>query len=60
MALLSLSHLRLEKVLLPQETFFFFFFGLFRATVEAYEVPRLGGQLELQLLAYTTATATQI
>ena len=29
-----------------------------RATPEAYEVPRLGAEEELQLLAYTTATAT--
>ena len=40
--------------------FILLFFCLFRATPMAYGVPRLGGQLELQLLAYTTATATQI
>ena len=39
--------------------FLFFFFLLFRAAPTAYgEVPRLGVLLELQLLAYTTATAT--
>ena len=36
----------------------FCFFGLFRAIPMAMEVPRLGAELELQLLAYTTATAT--
>ena len=30
---------------------------LFRAPLEAYEVPRLGVELELQLPAHTTATA---
>ena len=38
--------------------FFFFFFCHFRAAPVAYEVPRLGVELELQLWAYTTATAT--
>ena len=37
---------------------FFFSFLLFRATPLALEVPRLAVQLELQLPAYTTATAT--
>ena len=37
---------------------FFFFFCLFRAAPAAYEVPRLGVELELQLPAYATATAT--
>ena len=37
----------------------FVFFFLFRATLMHVEVPRLGVQLELQLLAYATATATQ-
>ena len=35
-----------------------FFFFLFRAALRHTEVPRLGVQKELQLLAYTTATAT--
>ena len=37
----------------PVENFFF----LFRAVPAAMEVPRLGVELELQLLAYATATA---
>ena len=37
--------------------FFFFFFYLFRAARKTYEVSRLGVESELQLLAYTTATA---
>ena len=36
----------------------FFFFFLFRATPAACGSPRLGVKLELQLLAYPTATAT--
>ena len=36
-----------------------FCFCLFRAASLAYEVPRLGAESELQLLAYITATATQ-
>ena len=39
--------------------FFFFFFFFFRAKPVAYEAPRLGVFLELQLPAYTTATAMQ-
>ena len=35
----------------------FFFFFLFTAAPAAYEVPRLGVDLELELLADTTATA---
>ena len=41
-------------------SFFFLFFCLFRAVLAAYghmEIPRLGVKLELQLPAYTTATA---
>ena len=38
---------------------FFFFLCLFRAHLWHMEVPRLGVQSELQLLAYTIATATQ-
>ena len=37
---------------------FFFFFFLGRHLLQM-EVPRLGVQSELQLLGYTTATATQ-
>ena len=37
--------------------FFFFFFGLF-VFPGLRHIPRLGVQSELQLLAYTTATAT--
>ena len=37
-----------------------FFFFFFRAAPMAYEVPRLGVESELQLLAYATATAIQI
>ena len=36
-----------------------FFFWLFRATPCHMEVPRLGVELELQLLAYITARAMQ-
>ena len=35
-----------------------FFFLLFRAAHAALEIPRLGVESELQLLAYTTATET--
>ena len=38
--------------------FYFVFFWLFRATSQHMDVPRLGVELELQLLAYATATAT--
>ena len=38
--------------------FFFFFFLIFRATLTTYGVSRLGIELELQLPAYTIATAT--
>ena len=38
--------------------FFFFFLSLFLGPhLQHMEVPRLRGELELQLLAYTTATA---
>ena len=37
-------------------TFFFFFLG---PLLQHIEVPRLGVELELQLPAYTIATATQ-
>ena len=42
-----------------QENLCFFFLVFFRASPTAYEVPRLGVESELQLPAYTTATATQ-
>ena len=38
-------------------TFFFFFFGLFRASPTAYGISQARGA-ELQLPAYNTATAT--
>jgi len=38
---------------------FFFFFGFLGLHLQQMEVPRLGGESELQLPAYTTATATQ-
>ena len=39
--------------------FFLFLLLLFRVTPSAHEVPRLGVKLELQLPAYTTATANR-
>ena len=36
-----------------------FFFSFFMPQVQHIEVPRLGVKLELQLLAYATATVTQ-
>ena len=47
----------LPGMLRPSQTFSSFF--LFRATPEHAEVPRLGVKSELQLPAYTTATAMQ-
>ena len=38
---------------------FFFFFCFLGLRLQHMEVPRLGVKLELQLLAYTIATATQ-
>ena len=38
----------------------FFFFGFLGPHLRQMEVPRLGVQLELQLLAHTTATATPV
>ena len=38
--------------------YFYFIFCLFRPAPEHMEVPRLGAELELLPLAYTTATAT--
>ena len=37
---------------------YFFIFGFFRPHLQHMEVPRLGDELELQLLGYATATAT--
>ena len=51
---LRFSELRGQSVL-----FFFFSLSFFRAVPVAMEVSRLGVKLELQLLAYTTATAMQ-
>ena len=51
-----------RTVWLETETFsipFFFFFCFLGLHVWHVEVPRLGFELELQLLAYTTATAMQ-
>ena len=46
-----------------REFFFFYFFLVFLSFLGPHpqhkEVPRLGVKLELQLLAYTTATGTQ-
>ena len=36
---------------------FFFLFAILGPNLRHMEVPRLGAELELQLLAYTTATA---
>ena len=38
---------------------FFFFFGILGPQLQHMEVPRLGVESELQMPAYTTATATQ-
>ena len=40
-----------ELQLRPHWSFFFFFFGLFRAVLAACGIPRLGVELELQLPA---------
>ena len=54
----SLLHhtLTYNTYLLPSNPYSFFFF-IFRTAPVAMEVPRLGVELELQLLAYITATA---
>ena len=50
----------MSPLLIPgEEDWFFFFFFLLRAVPVAYGNFRLGVKSELQLLAYTTATATQ-
>ena len=47
------------KVILNYSSFFFVFFLPFlQLQLQHLEVPRLGVELELQLLAYPTATAT--
>ena len=48
----------LQKPKLLELNSFFFSFFLFRAAPTTYEVPRLGVELELELLTYTTAIAT--
>ena len=45
------------KIINDFDKFFFFFFGFLGLHPWHMEVPRLGVYLELQLLAYTTATA---
>ena len=47
-----------DKMTMPPINDFFFLF-FFRAQVRHMEVPSLGVESELQLPAYTTATATQ-
>ena len=42
-----------------KKNYFFFTFFIFRAHLRHTEVPRLGVELELQLPAYTSATAKQ-
>ena len=45
------------KLTCNMDSFFFFSFFLFTAAPWHMEIPRLGMELELQLPAYTTATA---
>ena len=52
----SQKHVKLNNILLNNQGKFFFFFFLFRAAPVG--VPGLGVELELQLPAYITATAT--
>ena len=47
------------NILKTTELVCFCFFGLFRAVSAAYGSSQAGVELELQLLAYTTATARQ-
>ena len=49
---------QVDKIKLAFLFFFFFFFVGSGAHPQPMEVPSLGVQSELQLLAYTTATAT--
>ena len=54
------SNLFSPEIYLSNHNFFFFFFLVFLGLYPQHmEVPRLGVELELQLLAYTTAIATQ-
>ena len=46
-------------LLTPSLYFFIFIFCFLGPLPRPMEVPRLGGESELQLPAYTTATATQ-
>ena len=41
-------------------SFFFFFFGFLKPHCRHMEVPRLGAESQLQLMAYTLATATHL
>jgi len=47
-----------HKKPLGSSFYFFFIFLLFRATLQHMDIPKLGVEMELQLPAYTTATAT--
>ena len=49
---------QIQKQILQLGSPVFFFFFLFMATLQHMEVPRLGIELELQLLTHSTATAT--
>ena len=52
------THIR-EGISFIHSTFFFFFFFCFLGPLQQHmEIPRLGLQLELQLLAYATAAGT--
>ena len=58
----SHSQKRLDKtgsLVSPDLILSFFFFFFLRSHLQHMEVPRLEGKSELQLLAYTTATATR-
>ena len=58
---LPLQKLCISPTIFPLFFFFFFFFPFFLSLglhLWNMEVPRLGAELELQQLAYTTATAT--
>ena len=49
----------LYNVLFEFLIYYTFSFFLFRAHLQHMKVPRLGGELELQLMAFATVTATQ-
>ena len=58
--LVGVSSLRETQVIVPfLEVLFFFFFFFLGPHMQHMKVPRLGVKLELQLLAYTIATAMQ-